>query len=37
MTENWETPSCDELTDIDSRADQSDFFVFNGLFESSPT
>ncbi len=31
MTENWETPSCDELTEADSRADRRDIPLVNGV------
>jgi len=30
MTDKWDTPTLDELTDIDSRADQADIDILNG-------
>ena len=32
----WETPKFEAITDTDSRADQADIPVRNGLFSSGP-
>jgi hypothetical protein len=31
MTDRWDTPTLDELTDLDSRADQRDIDLVNGV------
>ncbi len=30
MTDKWDTPTLDELTEADSRADQRDIYLVNG-------